>query len=238
MNGERLFYESIADDFDSLMNPYDLQRRLSVVFDELLPHRLVGLRALDLGSGTGWFSEKASRLGASVTSLDISTSLAKITRDRAQSSAVAADALRLPFASGSFDLVVSSEMLEHLARPEKAIAEAARVLAPRGMLVITTPNRPWKWVVDLATRLRLRPYGGYENFLGFDELRRCLQAMGLTIEAHYGFHPWPFQLALLQPLSRLVDRYFGSGRWGRWMLNQAVRARRPQPLLPVTDLEK
>jgi 2-polyprenyl-3-methyl-5-hydroxy-6-metoxy-1,4-benzoquinol methylase len=227
MRGQSQFYESIAGDFDSLMNHYDLQRRLSIVFDELLPRQLTGLRTLDLGCGTGWFSQRASDLGAYVTSLDISVSLAGIARNRARSSAVVADAICVPFASDSFDLVISSEMLEHLARPEEALKEAVRVLAPGGMLVVTTPNRRWKWLVDLATSLRLRPYRGHENSMGFQQLQRGFQEIGLTIEAHYGFHPWPFQVALLQPLSHYVDRHFGHGPWGRWMINQALQARKP-----------
>jgi len=222
----RHFYETIASKFDVLMNPYDLERRLAIVFDEMLPQDLTGLRTLDLGCGSGWFSQRALERGARVTSLDISVSLVRMTHQRTQANTVTADALHIPFASGSFDLIISSEVLEHLEKPERGIWEIERLLTPGGTLVLTTPNRHWLWLITLATGIGLRPFRGYENFLGFDELRQMLQNVGLVVEAHCGFHPWPFQFTPLQSLSCQVDRSHGFDRWGRWMVNQAMRARK------------
>jgi len=64
------FYEEFAEDFDAKMNMYDLDRRIEIVFDELLPEDLTGKKLLDAGSGTGWFSERACKRGAEVTSFD------------------------------------------------------------------------------------------------------------------------------------------------------------------------
>ncbi len=210
------------------MNPFDLQRRLSVIFDDLLPESLENARMLDLGCGTGWFSKGACERRARVVSLDISPALARIARRRAQTLAISADACRAPFAAGSFDLIISSEMLEHLPEPERGIQEIARLLAPGGIAILTTPNRHWLWLVNAATQLRLRPYEGYENFLGFRELRSLFAKHGLNVEIHCGFHPWPFQITFLRPLSQYVDRKYGRGPWGAWMINQAVRVTRPK----------
>jgi len=229
MSERRLFYETIAREFDGLMDAYDLQRRLEVVFDELLPQDLTGATVLDLGCGTGRFSQRAHERGAQVMSVDISQALARLARGRTQALAVAADASAIPLPSGRFEIIVSSEMLEHLEQPEQGIREIARVLAPGGRVILTTPNRRWLWLVGLATRLKLRPFAGYENFLGFQELRALFEKYGLQVETHRGFHPWPFQLAGLRALSRQIDRQFGGGRWGAWMINQAVRARKPAP---------
>jgi 2-polyprenyl-6-hydroxyphenyl methylase/3-demethylubiquinone-9 3-methyltransferase len=226
MNDPRLFYESIATDFDALMNPYDLARRLSIVFDELLPRELAGWQTLDLGCGTGWFSYEARQRGAHVISLDVSPSLTTLTRTRAQSQPVVGDGMYLPFTSHSFDLVIASEVIEHFSQPSLGLQEIARVLKPGGWLVLTTPNRRWLWLVNLATRLRLRPFEGYENFLGFNELEQLLIANGMQVESHRGFHPWPFQLKWLQRFSRFIDTSQGQGKWGAWMINQVVRARK------------
>ena len=48
---------------------------------------------------------------------------------------------RLPFRGGSFDMVVASEIVEHLENPQGAMLEAARVLRPGGYLVVSTPYR-------------------------------------------------------------------------------------------------
>ena len=226
MSDRRLFYETIASEFDLLMNPYDLARRLSIVFEELLHGDLRGLRTLDLGCGTGWFSYWAVQRGALVISTDISPSLVDTTRRRAQSLVAVGDGARLPFASNSFDLVITSEMIEHLEHPALGLEEINRILVPGGRVVLTTPNRRWLWLVSLSTRMRWRPFEGYENFWGFDELEQMLVRLGMKIEIHLGFHPWPFQLAPLQKLSHLIDVNQGRGVWGKWMINQAICARK------------
>ncbi len=58
---------------------------------------------------------------------------------RAEGVQVIADAHFLPFALGSFEQIVSSEVLEHLADPARAAHEMVRVLSARGTLVLTTP---------------------------------------------------------------------------------------------------
>ena len=51
-----------------------------------------------------------------------------------------ADGMQLPFADNSFDLVLSSEVIEHILEPEHFVQEIARVLKPDGYLLLTTPN--------------------------------------------------------------------------------------------------
>lgn len=48
---------------------------------------------------------------------------------------------KMPFKGGLFDSVVAGELIEHLKRPEKFVGECFRVLKPKGILVISTPNR-------------------------------------------------------------------------------------------------
>lgn len=218
------FYEDIAADFDELMNIYDVTRRVEVMFDEMLTADLRGKLLLDLGCGTGWFSRRARERGADVVSVDLGPSLLKQVLRKAPVRPVAGSALNLPFRDSSFDVVVSSEMIEHTTDPAQAVREMARVLKPGGPLALTCPNRAWLWLVNLATHLKLRPFQGYENFPSFGMLADMVRANGLTIESHRGLHAWPFQITPLQTLSRAVDRRFGRGPWGRWMINQAVLA--------------
>jgi SAM-dependent methyltransferase len=68
---------------------------------------------------------------------------------------VKASAIKIPFRSNSFGLVVASELIEHVESPEELIKEIIRVLAPDGVAVITTP-----WLHDIFTqpeRYILRP---------------------------------------------------------------------------------
>jgi len=223
MSAPDKFYTTIASDFDRLMNDYDVQRRLEVVYGELLPQDLAGKSLLDAGCGSGWFSQAAHRRGARVTSLDVGIELLRETLRKAPVTAVIGDALQLPYRDQSFDIVVSSEMIEHTSAPHQAVREMGRVLKPGGALVLTCPNRAWQGVVRAASRLGLRPFQGLENFPSFDELAAFVNSAGLQLRRHIGLHPWPFQLPL-HALSRTVDQKFGDSAWRRLMINQAIQA--------------
>jgi 2-polyprenyl-3-methyl-5-hydroxy-6-metoxy-1,4-benzoquinol methylase len=226
----RYFYERIAERFEGLDHPDDLRRRLSIVFDECLAQTtLAGKRTLDAGCGYGAFSEAAVKRGASVVSLDLGERLVARAMARAGSRGLVGDACRLAVRDESFDVVISSEMLEHTDAPERAIEELARVLRTDGLLVLTTPNRVWQGVVRAASRLRLRPFRGLENFVAWRRLERSCAAAGLEVLLHVGFHPWPFHLGL-NGAARLVERRLAGGRLARFMVNQAVVARRRSSL--------
>lgn len=233
LDDRRRFYETIADGFEGLDNPYDVARRVSVVFDELLAgEELRGKLVLDAGCGYGAFSRAGARRGARMVSADIGERLVRRSMANAGSRGVVADACCLAFGDESFEIVVSSEMIEHTGAAGEAIRELARVTRPGGTVVITTPNRRWQWLVRLASRLRLRPFQGIEQFVGWRELATLCAAHGLTVVKHVGFHAWPFRLPLWR-LSRRVDARFGQSAWARVMINQAVLVRKARAIVVV-----
>jgi len=220
------FHESIAERFEGLDHPADVRRRLSVVFDECLGRtRLGGRRTLDAGCGYGAFSAAAVARGAAVVGVDIGPRLVALTMARAGCRGVVADVCRLAVRDASFDVVISSEMLEHTPAPFLALGELARVLRADGLLVLTTPNRVWQRAVRAASALRLRPFRGLENFVAWAELEQACAAAGLEVLVHAGFHPWPFQLGL-GTVAAKVEKFFARGRGGRLMVNQALVARK------------
>lgn len=219
------FYDTIADTFDAVANEYDTQRRVEIVFDELLrDHDLRGRSLLDVGCGTGWFSAGATRRGARVTSLDIGSRLLARTRERCGSRPVAADACDLPFGDGAFDLVISSECVEHTLDPIAAVREIHRVTRPGGLLLVTVPNRVWHFAATLANWLQIRPYDGYENWIGWGEMRRLMDDLEARVLEMRGFHllppVWPPTQATLRRLDALGTRL------GPVMVNMAVLARK------------
>ena len=225
----RYFYESIAARFEALDHPDDLRRRLAIVFDECLGRTsLAGKRTLDAGCGYGAFSSVAAQRGAAVVSVDIGERLVGRAITRAASRGVVADAGRLAFRDESFDIVISSEMIEHTEAPQQTVQELARVLRGGGLLVLTTPNRVWQWPVRMASRLGLRPFHGLESFVAWGRLERLCSAAGLEVLVHLGFHPWPFQLGLARA-ARTVEKRGARGRAARLMVNQAVVARKRPP---------
>jgi 2-polyprenyl-3-methyl-5-hydroxy-6-metoxy-1,4-benzoquinol methylase len=220
------FYETIAERFEGLDHPADLRRRLSVVFDVCLGAiALGGKRTLDAGAGYGAFSAAAAARGADVVSVDLGHRLVSLAMARAGGRGVVADVCELAVRDAGFDVVIASEMLEHTETPRRAIEELARVLRAGGLLVVTTPNRVWQPAVRAASALGLRPFHGLENFVAWQDLEGWCRAAGLDVLLHVGFHPWPFQLGLDAAAAR-VESYFGRGRAARFMVNQALLAKK------------
>ena len=106
----------------------------------------VGARVLDVATGPGWVAAHAAERGASVVGIDVAEAMIE---DRSAHPGLEfrrADAHDLPFADASFDAVVGNLAVMHLSRPERAIAEFARVLRPGGRLARTAwahPSQHW-----------------------------------------------------------------------------------------------
>jgi ubiquinone/menaquinone biosynthesis C-methylase UbiE len=107
-----------------------------------------GATALDVGSGAGLLSAELARRGLQVTGTDSSPEMVELTRRRAGEVAVGdrlrvlpADAHRLPFGTGEFDLVMALGLLPWLHDAPGAVAELARVVKPGGWLIVTADNR-------------------------------------------------------------------------------------------------
>ena len=100
-----------------------------------------GTRVLDAGTGPGFVALAAAARGAVVKAVDQSAAMVSIAR-AAGVDAVVAPVERLPFADAAFDAVVAGYVLNHLPRPEAAVAELGRVLAPGGRLAMTVWDLP------------------------------------------------------------------------------------------------
>ncbi|HEY5366361.1 MAG TPA: class I SAM-dependent methyltransferase [Casimicrobiaceae bacterium] len=108
---------------------------------------VAGKRVLDAACGEGYGSALLARTAATVAGVDIDgATLAHAAARYASVPNVAfhqASVATLPFADASFDLIASFETIEHLeaADQPRMLAEFARVLAPRGLLILSAPNR-------------------------------------------------------------------------------------------------
>jgi SAM-dependent methyltransferase len=95
-------------------------------------------RAIDVGTGAGTLALALGALVREVVGVDVVPELLERARSGAPANVtfVAGDATKLPFESGSFDLSCSRRTLHHIARPELAVAELARVTAPGGRVFV------------------------------------------------------------------------------------------------------
>jgi len=124
-----------------------------------------GERILDLCGGTGGLSLEAARAGARVVCCDFShpmlgRALAKFGepaggRDGSRPVPLLADALRLPFADGSFDAVVIGFGIRNLRTIEEGLGEILRVLRPGGRLGVLEFSRPSRGPLAAAYSLYL-----------------------------------------------------------------------------------
>ncbi len=119
---------------------YDARRTatLALVTEVLQPPA----RILDIAAAQGNFSLALAELGYRVTWNDLRAELADYVRlkhDRGQLEYVPGNAFELVFAQ-PFDCVLITEVIEHVAHPDRFLREVAKLVKPGGYVVLTTPN--------------------------------------------------------------------------------------------------
>jgi ubiquinone/menaquinone biosynthesis C-methylase UbiE len=221
---DELYYESIGDDFDNFMSDFDVDQRARLILEML--DGVTSSNALEVGCGTGAITSKYRPLVSKLLVTDISEKLATKTASKNNCEGEGADATKLPYEDQSFDLVVSSECVEHSPNPALAVSEMCRVLAPGGWLIFTTPNKLWYPVVKLSQFLKLRKFQGNEIFLSRREARKVLEEAGLVISQHRGCHLLPWQIPGIKPVLKMIDIHMGY--LAPLMINQAISAQKPQ----------
>ncbi|WP_070963024.1 malonyl-ACP O-methyltransferase BioC [Vibrio sonorensis] len=131
--------QKIADSFSKAAMTYDqhaaFQRDVGTRLLNLLPANLKGKQVLDLGCGTGYFSQLLRERGAIVTCLDLSPIMLEVAKSRCGEVGVSyqvGDAEQLPFDSDSFDMVFSSLALQWCDDLSVPLKEIKRVVKPQG----------------------------------------------------------------------------------------------------------
>jgi 2-polyprenyl-6-hydroxyphenyl methylase/3-demethylubiquinone-9 3-methyltransferase len=175
-------------------------------------------KVLDVGCGGGFLSNYLAVHGHAVTGLDASPGALAIAALHDHTGTVSyrcGDALALPFAAASFDAVCAMDFLEHVEDPERVIAEAARVLAPGGLLFFHTFNRSFlSWLIvikGVEWFVRNTPQNLHvlRLFSKPEELRSACLRHGLGAPEFRGVRP-RFGLAFVRLLfTRRVPSEFG-----------------------------
>jgi SAM-dependent methyltransferase len=201
---------------------------------------------LDLGCGFGRHAFEAARRGARVVALDAGADevarvrgtfgamvdAGELALDEAprRAGAVQGDALRLPFADGTFDRVIASEVLEHIPDDVAAMRELARVLRPGGVMAVTVPRCGPEVVNWLLSDAYHDVPGGHVRIYRRSTLRGRLESTGLSaVGSHHahGLHaPYWWLRCLVGPTNDTHRAVAAYHRLLVWDIEKAPRATR------------
>ena len=99
-------------------------------------------KVLEIGAGTGYQSKYLTRLGFDVTAIDIKSSAY---RNERVFPVLEYDGCSIPMATGTFDIVFSSNVLEHVAKIDDFLDELRRVMSPDGYAIHVLPTPAWRF---------------------------------------------------------------------------------------------
>lgn len=150
---------------------------------------LASKRVLDVGCGAGLLCEPLARLGGMVTGVDAAEENIDAARQHAAGAGLAIEYHSGELAGlglGRFDLVTCLEVLEHVADKPAFVTGLAAVLAPGGLLLLSTPNRTVQsrlLLVGAAEMVGAIPRGTHhwDDFVTPDDLRELLADAGLMM---------------------------------------------------------
>lgn len=151
-----------------------------------------GRRVLEVGAGSGRDSVALASEGARTFILDYSMASLETARGVARRHGVApylirADALRLPFREGTFDVVFHQGLLEHFRDPMALLNENVRALGPDGLLLVDVPQRWHLYTVLKHAMIATGTwFAGWETEFSIGELERLMRGAGVRIVHRYG----------------------------------------------------
>lgn len=153
---------------------------------------------LDVGCGGGFLSNYLAQENHRVTGLDASAEALDVAARHDTSRRATythGNALALPFADASFDVVCAMDFLEHVEDFRRVVAEAARVLRPSGLFFFHTFNRNWlSWLivikgVEWFVKNTPRDMHVLSLFVKPSELRGACEEAGMTVREMVGVRP-------------------------------------------------
>jgi SAM-dependent methyltransferase len=197
-------------------------RNLSDVVLGLLreQRRAPGLRALDLGCGTGRLAADLARAGFQVDGIDVEERAVAIgqrilARHGLSAQLYAGDVHdpQHPVAAGGYDVVVCTEVLEHVGPWRELLARGGELLRPGGTLIVSVPRDPEQFSVLDSYAGHLRRFrdeelvgalrGGYDQItlrrLGFPSMRAIVWAYTTALKLRGGSHAESSQALWREP---------------------------------------
>jgi len=158
--------------------------------------------AIEIGPGSGVYLPKLAKCSSSVVALDLEAAYLQqsenIAKDLPNLTVVADDITASNLQSNYFDLVLCTEVIEHIADSQSALNEIQRILKPDGVAIITTPQKysPLEMagkiaflpgVIDLVRLIYQEPIldTGHINLMTENEVLRQMSAAQLVVHENF-----------------------------------------------------
>lgn len=150
---------------------------------------------LDAGCGEGFVSSRLR--DKRVTGVDISRGALSVAQKNGPGVSLACgDIYRMPFRSNSFDLVMATEVLEHLKEPEKAMIEVGRL--SKRYCLFSVPNEPYFRAMDLLRGKNISRLGNDQEHINNWTKRDFLGFVSKNFNIIEVRTPFPWVIALCQ----------------------------------------
>ena len=160
------------------------------------------IKCLDIGCGGGILSERIARLGASVTGIDITKSSIQVAKAHALKSGLKINYLNTDItsfvkknSSKKFNLVIASEVVEHLDDRNIFFKEVSKLLQNKGILIITTINKTAlsllfaKFLAENILKLLPKGIHEFDKFVSPNTLINEAKCSNIYLEELVGFKP-------------------------------------------------
>jgi SAM-dependent methyltransferase len=174
----RDYYEELWEGLPEDLEPPDLEMRRRFALTDLAPSD----RVLDLGCGAADLTAEIARVAPHTVGADVAEAALARARRRHPDLDLRLVPLDgpLPFEDGAFDVVFSSEVIEHVADTARWLSEVRRVLAPGGRLLLTTPDHGRLRLLLGGVERYCDPVGDHLHLYTARSLRGLLRDFGFS----------------------------------------------------------
>ncbi len=162
-------------------------------------------RLLEIGCGNGELLVEAEKVGFEVAGVDVSPYAARTANERLGRECVRSGTLEeANLAPGSFDVCVLSDVIEHMADPVKTLTSVRRLLAPAGVLLLTTPSVD-SWSARLLKRNWMEFKLEHLIFFGRSTIESALARSG-------------YEQVVIQPNEKVLTPEYMSNHFERYQV--------------------
>jgi ubiquinone/menaquinone biosynthesis C-methylase UbiE len=190
--------------YDKYASKNPIEKRMMQGFFAALDRMLDGLQpsvVVEIGAGEGRITERLVERfpQATVVGLDLPDTNLADEWDEIEVPMFFGDATRMPFVDGSIDLVVGLEVLEHVPRPERALADIARVCG--GTAILSVPREPIWRAGNMARGRYLRDWGNTPGHVNHWSSRAFERFVTTKFDLDDVCHPLPWTMVRATPSS-------------------------------------